>query len=299
MSSKPPKAGTKTKSSKARGRLTPKPKAYAGDAPLVTPPPEVPVRAWTIVGVDCATQEKRIGLARGRLDERGKVWIDRVTLGTAGESAAATIWNWIAPSPRYVIALDAPLGWPTALGRALSGHQAGAEITAAPDTLFYRYTDHVVRRELNKVPPAVGADRIARTAHAALRLLAQVASLAGKPIPLAWQQGRDIGAIEVYPAATLLSRQLSASGYKADTIEARKVRQQILRGLSSDLELTVANAQDLMMEHTDELDAVLCVLAGADFVKGHCVEPDKPALAKKEGFIWFRGTGQRALFTGQ
>jgi predicted RNase H-like nuclease len=248
------------------------------------------------VGVDCATQEKRTGLARGRLDERGKVWVDRVTLGTAGESAAATIWSWIEPSTRYVIALDAPLGWPSALGRALSSHQAGVEIATAPDTLFYRHTDHVVRGELHKVPLAVGADRIARTAHAALRLLAQVATLAGKPIPLAWQQGRDVGAIEVYPAATLMSRQLSTVGYKADTIEARKIRQQMLQRLAPEIELTVPNAQDLMMEFTDEFDAVLCVLAGADFVKGLCVEPDKPALAKKEGFIWFRGTGQKALF---
>ena len=53
---------------------------------------------WTIVGVDCATQEAQLGLARAVLHESGELELERVTLGTAGESAAASINQWIAES---------------------------------------------------------------------------------------------------------------------------------------------------------------------------------------------------------
>ena len=35
-------------------------------------------------------------------------------------------------------------------------------------------------------------------------------------------------------------------------------------------------------------DAVLCVLAAADFVKGDVIRPTNRALAKKEGWIWVK-----------
>ena len=47
---------------------------------------------------------------------------------------------------------------------------------------------------------------------------------AERPVPLAWRPGIDSGAIEVYPAATLMTRNLPAKGYKAQTAPARKLR---------------------------------------------------------------------------
>ena len=44
----------------------------------------------------------------------------------------------------------------------------------------------------------------------------------------------------------------------------------------------------LPLEDADALDAMLCVLAGADFLAGKAYSPTDLALAKKEGWIWIR-----------
>jgi predicted RNase H-like nuclease len=252
-----------------------------------------PARTWTIVGVDCAIQEERIGLARATLEPQGKLHLERVTLGTAGESAAASVSQWIAQSSAYVLALDAPLGWPQPLGATLVTHVAGAALPEA-EALFRRDTDRLVQKTLGKNPPEVGADRIARTARAALGMLAAVRSLSSRKVPLAWQQAKQSGAIEVYPAATLISRGVAGSGYKAATPAGRRARAKILERLASELE--IEPAPDVMIEDANLFDAMLCALAGADYARGLCVEPTNPELARKEGFIWFRGSGQRTLF---
>ncbi len=247
----------------------------------------------TIIGVDCATQEERMGLARGCIEPTGKLRVDRVTLGTAGESAAANVCHWIEHAPRFVLAFDAPLGWPQGFGATLAKHEAGALIKKAPDALFRRETDRMVQRAVGKLPSEVAADRIARTTHAALALLAEIRERSDKRIPLAWWPASDSGAIEVFPTATLLARGLHRTGYKSDSAQGRKSRAEILKRLGKEMQIDVTH--DLMIEDSDQLDALLCVLAGADFVRGLCVEPEDLKLAKKEGFIWFRSNGQRKL----
>ena len=249
---------------------------------------------WTIVGVDCATQEERMGLARGSLDASGKLTVERVTLGTAGESAAASVSAWIERSARCVLALAAPLGWPAPLAEALAGHRAGAELQPSADELFRRQTDRQVHKLLGKQPPDVGADRVARTARAALALLAEVRELLRREFPLAWRQAEESGAIEVYPAATLISRGVSGVGYKANTQPGRKARRELLARLAKEADIRAT--RDVMIEDANLFDAMVCVLAGADFARGVCVEPDDPDLARREGHIWFRGSGQRSLF---
>ncbi|MET0385526.1 MAG: DUF429 domain-containing protein [Polyangiales bacterium] len=249
---------------------------------------------WTIVGVDCATQEERMGLARASLDDAGVLKLERVTLGTAGESAAANIAQWIRGHERYVLALDAPLGWPEALGGALCQHIAGEPITPAADELFRRHTDRLVQKTLGKLPPDVGADRVARTARAALALLDAVRAQVSAPLPLTFTQGETPGVIEVYPAATLITRGVSGVGYKASTVAGRKARRELLGRLGKEIDL--AAHRDVMIDDANLFDAMVCVLAGADFARGLCVPPPDPARARKEGFIWFRSSGQRALF---
>jgi predicted RNase H-like nuclease len=235
-----------------------------------------------------------MGLARAVLHEGGALRLERVTLGTAGESAAASISQWIAGQERFVLALDAPLGWPKPLGVALKQHVAGEPLKAAADDLFRRETDRLVHRAVGKLPPDVGADRVARTARAALDLLTAVRTLAKRPIPLAYRQGQEAGAIEVFPAATLITRGVSGVGYKSGTPRGRRARRELLDRLSKELDLTAV--RDVMIEDANLFDAVVCVLAGADFARGLCVEPEDRERARKEGFIWFRATAQRALF---
>jgi hypothetical protein len=254
---------------------------------------------YTLVGVDCALDEQRLGLARGRLDENGKLKVERVTLGTAGESAAASVSAWIdGGDAPFVIALDAPLGWPSRLAPSLVPHRAGEPLAPAPEVLFRRETDRVLHKQLGKWPPEVGADRIARTGWAALSLLAEIRSIASRPVPLAWRQGPggESGAIEVFPAATLLARKLGGSGYRAKTSAGRRARAELLQRLAAEAEIAVA--AEVMIEDPNQFDAMLGVLAGADFARGLCVEPTNLALAQQEGFIWFRSSGQRLLSYG-
>lgn len=261
----------------------------------MTPNSEETRDVWSIVGVDCATQEERMGLARAVLQADGALRLERVTLGTAGESAAASISQWIAGPRRFVIALSAPLGWPRALGEALAQHVAGQPLAPVAEQLFRRDTDRLVHRHLGKQPPDVGADRVARTARAALGLLSEVRAHAARPIPLAWTQGQDSGAIEVFPAATLLAHGAPAGAYRAHTPQARKARAALLARLHKQLD--PAAMREVMIDDPNLFEAAICALAGADFARGQCVPPPDLERARKEGFIWFRASGQRALFS--
>ena len=252
--------------------------------------------AWTLIGIDCATDEERMGLARGRLEPDGSLTVERVTLGTAGESAAASVSQWIAGSEHFVVAFDAPLGWPARLASSLAKHRAGEPLGLLPDELFRRQTDKLVHAQLRKRPPEMGADRIARTGLAALALLAEVRQLASQPLPLAWQQGEESGVIECFPAATLLARHLTGV-YRARTGPGRKARGEILDRLASDV--AFGSTRDVMIEDPNLFDAMVCVLAGADYAQGLCVEPTDRTLAQQEGFIWFRSSGQRQLAYGR
>jgi hypothetical protein len=119
-----------------------------------------------------------------------------------------------------------------------------------------------------------------------------VRSLSSRPLPLAFRQAES-GVIEVYPAATLRARGLAGAGYKAKTHAGRRARSELLKRLGAELVLGVTH--DLLIEDPNQFDALLCVLAGADFARGLCVAPTDLTLAKQEGFIWFRSNGQRSL----
>ncbi len=239
-----------------------------------------------VIGVDCATIDKKIGLALGEFTD-GAVRVTDLRHGSVEEKAVDVISRWLLESPREptLIAIDAPLGWPMGMSEALPPHLAGQSIAVEPDMMFRRETDRFVISKLEKMPLEVGADRIARTAHSALRMLADLRLKVGASIPLAWSCDlRGLAAIEVYPAATLLTRGLRASGYKkrAQTAE----RDQLAREIQAHVSLP--GDHRLMIESADALDAVVCVLAGADFLRGDGHPPISKTAAEKEGWIWFR-----------
>ncbi len=241
----------------------------------------------TIVGIDAATQPRKTGLARGHL-QGGKLVVTDIALGSEVESVGETVASWCADGPT-LLAIDAPLGWPAALGRGLHRHRAGQVLEGETHDLFRRVTDRHVHERIGKLPLEVGADRIARTAHAALRLLGEVRACAGHDIALAWSPDvPEVSAIEVYPAATLRCHLAAASGYKGDGEVARDSRESILRTLRGAWTLEVDDR--LLVTSDDRLDAAVCVLAGADFLRGVGVPPDDAQrdAAEIEGWIWFR-----------
>lgn len=228
----------------------------------------------TIVGIDCAVDPKKVGLALGKYSD-GQVRIDKVRLGGQGDCEPVRIvQDWVCSSDKpTLISLDAPLGWPKPLSEALTEHNAGKALENSANNLFRRDTDRFVKENVGKLPLDVGANLIARTAHSALELLAELRRLLDKPVPLAWEQYiSDVSCIEVYPAATLI-----ANGIDVKTPH---------EGLEAILQLPDDIGAQLKNPHLT--DAIACVLAAQDFLKGSAYSPADSSLAKKEGWIWVR-----------
>ena len=236
-----------------------------------------------IVGVDCAAQWHRTGVSIARY-QGNSVKIHQAWTGK--KDLPQRLADVLADSETALLALDAPLGWPTALGRDLVHHVAGQELSELPDRLFSRDTDRFVRAKTGKKPLEVGADKIARAATGALRLLAELRSRTGKSIPLAWTREfvGDIRVIEVYPAATMLGWQYKAPSYKKP---AQREGRTTIAGWLGDI-IDVTDVAPALERSDDVLDSALCVLAGADFLQGKTHDPPHGPTAHKEGWIWFR-----------
>jgi hypothetical protein len=240
-----------------------------------------------IIGVDCATDPKKVGLAYGLWDGTNGVVHEMAAAGK-DQLPAAWISQRVMAHRRCacLLALDAPLGWPAAFGSALASHSAGQPIQTEPLNFFRRETDRFISRTVGRRPLDVGAERIARTALSALQLVAQVSNRLGMDIPLLWNAEMPCGmaALEVYPAAVLQVLGLPASGYKEDAQEP--VRSRILADLARQMSLP----QDCSpaLADADVLDALVCILAGMDFLAGRAMPPEDLDLAMKEGWIWVR-----------
>jgi predicted RNase H-like nuclease len=68
----------------------------------------------TLIGIDCATQKKKVGLARGEYSH-GQVRIAEVVIGGDLDDITGTLARWAQATPTCLLALDAPLGWPAGL----------------------------------------------------------------------------------------------------------------------------------------------------------------------------------------
>jgi hypothetical protein len=245
-------------------------------------------RSILVVGLDAASDWRNFGYALGRYAAGQRLTVEAA--GILGDRHAPhAIDEVLLPAlmreQTVLIAIDAPLGWPAALGENLTRHAAGAALDVAKDVLFRRCTDVAVRRNTGKIPLEVGAEKIARAAHSALAVLQRLRDATGQAIPLAWAPTiAAIEAIEIYPAATLLVRGLLLPGYKRE--ESVVVRRGIARKLGAEITGlgAFASAQD------DVFDACLCLLAGKDFLDGRAVPPTPEQLpsARKEGWIWVR-----------
>ena len=240
----------------------------------------------TIIGIDCATQDKKVGLARGRFDGN-ELTIEHADVCGRELDSARTVARWIRESSRPVlIAIDAPLGWPFEMKAKLAIHKAGVPIPTPPNDFFRRETDRQIKTRVKKMPLDVGADRIARTAHMALELLRKVGKEIDEPVELAWNStlGDAINVIEVYPGATLLAYGFPSGGYKnPDALDARKAILQHLSGVAAfDLDIVA------MEGNADALDAAVCLVAARDFLLGLAAPPQDVALAESEGWIWCR-----------
>ena len=225
-----------------------------------------------LIGIDCATQPNKVGLALAQWD--GAVArIQECRTGSAADPPAAIVSRWLQHTDTALLALDAPLGWPLALAQTLTGHQAGAGMGTSAHALFRRRTDDAIHQRFRKRPLEVGANFISRTAVVALDLLEELRVEHGHPIPLAWNPAEleRVSAIEVYPAATRLAHGSEGRGGS-------------LEGLEQALDLTALGGH--LPASADAVDALVCVIAAADFLRGRAPGPEDLATAKQEGWIW-------------
>lgn len=237
-----------------------------------------------IIGIDCSTEDAKIGVGLGRVVD-GRLELQEVVLCARDRSASSTVVAWLGGgNGGGVLAIDAPLGWPKPLAEALSPHAAGAPLQVGANDMFRRATDVFIKQELNQTPLDVGADRIARTAHAALRLLASLRQQLQRPIPLAWKADDCCGlaAREVYPAATLVAHRIRSKGYKKPGQISE--RREIVAALRT--RMLIRDTINDLSDNADRLDAAVCVLAGADFLAGRAMGPTNLPLATQEGWIW-------------
>lgn len=199
-----------------------------------------------LIGIDCATQPRKVGLALGQWDGR-TVQVQACCTGNAKASPLDIINAWLQQQGNALLALDAPLGWPQPLGDVLNRHQAGAGMGFSSNRLFRRHTDDAIQQRFGKRPLEVGANFISRTAVAAL------------------------AAIEVYPAATRLAHGSAGRGGSIEGLEHR-------------LDCSALNGE--LPRSADAIDALLCLVAAADFLEGLACPPEDLALAMTEGWIW-------------
>jgi hypothetical protein len=243
--------------------------------------------AW-VVGVDAAAAKRKTGIALGHI-EGDTVKVVTVRKMRSMEDAVETVAEWVEQGA-CLICIDAPLGWPLALGRELSQHDAGQEIDVGNHDLFRRRTDLHIKRLTKKTPLDVGADRIARTAHASLRFLGRLRARLGMALPLPIEAGpvSEPSAIEVYPGGTLAALGVAYRPYKRP--EQGPSRTALRQLLAETHGLAVCKPEDAeAMDASDDLlDAAICLLAGAAFLAGdvHGPEPEERTLARREGWIW-------------
>lgn len=243
----------------------------------------------SIIGIDCSTNPKNVGLACATLN--GTQWNAEIAEPQVNEGKVVEkVTDWIKQANGNVLlCLDAPMGWPRTMSDALQGHKAGAPFSddIDRDHFFYRKTDLFVKDTLKKNPLRVGASLIAATAHQALWILGQLNKLDNvgeiKLILRREELTTKPSAIEVYPAATRLAL-VKDDGKGEPVLELLRERVQWLIGKN----ITIKMPTDRMTD--DARDAVICVFTGMLFLAGKCYEPeeevDEEAL-QTEGWIWF------------
>lgn len=236
-----------------------------------------------IIGIDCAAQHKNIGMVNAEF-VNGVIKIKDAKVGL--KDVHPILSAWVKQGP-CLLCMDAPLGWPKPMATLLCNHSAGEMLHDDGNTFFRRETDLNIKRVFNKNPLDIGADRIARVALSALKIIAKLRQNVS-PLPLLWssEELKDSGLIEVYPAATIISHGLSGDGYKGKDQDKIDARRKLFDRLCSNISVEISS--DYLIENEDAFDAFVCVIAGVDFIKGRSVSPSSIETARQEGWIWVK-----------
>lgn len=282
--------------------------------------------AVTLIGIDCSSDPKKCGIAIGTYSAEGesRLKIQRLKFAEGSDVAAELPLSTVAfppevagkssiPRPSFtelpdlvpqdspvLLCLDTPLGWPEEFKTHLADHKAGKALRWSDAELFRRLTDRYVHENYGKLPLEVGASWLGRTAYWSLLALDQLRSRVGKLELLTSAKEvfeQQFSFIEVYPAATL-------SAYHAEQAGSDNASKLDFIGFLVDqgkLEFEGKLRATLTEKNGEHLiDAVICAVAGADFIAGRCESLDEVASSlgvdvgdlmgrvESEGWIWVR-----------
>ena len=204
-----------------------------------------------------------------------------------------------------LIAINAPLGWPMRMIEALTEHRAGLDLPRLDidandpeerwrderNRFFRRETEQVVRREgigrwgdgRRKFGPSgldVGADKSARTAHTALRLLKALREWTNLAIPVVTDDCGPItraSAIEVYTSWRRTPAEDAPDRRDLD-VEPQGDQGEAVGAETMEYDRQVDNARN-------------AARAAVAFLERRVVHPHdenvSDEVAEKEGWIWF------------
>ncbi|MFK7693091.1 DUF429 domain-containing protein [Paenibacillus sp. HJGM_3] len=240
-----------------------------------------------IIGVDCAVSPKNVGISV--LDYSGKKFLPV----PSNPDPSKTLLHILEanPSRKTLLCLDAPLGWPSTFAPGLIGHSAGEYLGNTLDSFFKRDTDLFCYYLLKKIPLDVASDKIARTTYKTLEMLNAI-RVRYPYLKMLWdpQEKYELGFIEVYPAAWLVSELITphVTSYKGtkDIHQARRM-EMLERIQRNGMDMSVLEKRMIEDEHF--FDACVCCLCGMDFVDLRAIKPfPQLTSVKKEGWIWLK-----------
>ena len=67
-----------------------------------------------IIGIDCATNPGKVGLARAYLSDT-ELYIDQLSKRGSDQTVSGVVAEWINLEIPTLLTIDAPLGWPESL----------------------------------------------------------------------------------------------------------------------------------------------------------------------------------------
>lgn len=256
-----------------------------------------------IIGIDCATENKKIGIVFSTFTEN-KWTVTEISQGLNIVNLIRKLRSFRQKNEKTLIAFDAPLGFPINLGKFLNSHKAGLPINNWENgykehisQYVDRYTDRVIREKLNLIPLSVGADKISRVTFRTMELIGMIEKELGKKLSLTWkpENCKDISFIEVYPASTLKSYRQPHNQYKQKKDYYN--RNVIIDFISSEVEIDEKFVRNFPFENKiDALDALICAFTGKEFIKGNLTSFDElidkkdleevESIVLNEGWIW-------------
>lgn len=275
-------------------------------------------RPLRLVGIDAAVDPRNNALLRATYRDGGNehtasrlpvITCEILLRPQTEEELISTLVDWCSDVVyTTVLCVDAPLGWPAPLSAALRRHRAGDPLPGEANRLFRRTTDGDVRKRVGKVPLDVGADRIARAALSTLNRIDQIGREVSAPtivpitrdeLPLESCHKEDpppLFVLETYPAGWCASETIDTRGYRPSrAIERRlKLLSEVRRAAAGSYVVDFADAsiETELARRADDLDAFLCVLAGADALSGKAPDPMELdggcdlEVFRTEGWIW-------------